>query len=90
MPNDPFMWTNSTLQTNNGGKGGGKDQKGRGGCKVGGKTLHSSKEVRVYSERTKKVCPITEGLQGKCVCSGSQTLEEFLQEEGVSSITPLF
>ena len=76
-----------------GGKGRrGKEGKGRRGmgCKVGGKIHHSPKEVRVYSERTKKVCPITEGLQGKCMCSGSQTLEEFLQEGGVSSITPLF
>ena len=47
-------------------------------------------EVRVYLEHTKKVCPITEGLQGKCVRSGGQALEEFLEEEGGSSVTPMF
>jgi len=55
-----------------------------------GRTHHSSMEVRVYLEHTKKVCPITEGLQGKCVRSGGQALEEFLEEEGGSSVTPMF
>ena len=72
-------------------EGRGKREEGmERGKECTGRTHHSSMEVRVYLEHTKKVCPITEGLQGKCVCSGGQALEEFLEEEGGSSVTPMF
>ena len=76
------------------GRGKGEREEGRGKGErekeCTGRTHHSSMEVRVYLEHTKKVCPITEGLQGKCVRSGGQALEEFLEEEGGSSVTPMF